>query len=112
MTLSIKRIAAVQGPLSSLIQGTLFAFAQHLRRQGLRVAGVIEISPREEEGRCKSLSVQDLVLGETYPISQKLGRGSEACNLDPGGLALACRSDRRRHRARGRRGGFEQIRQA
>jgi hypothetical protein len=36
------------------------------------------------------LSVQDLASGETYPITQRLGAGSEACNLDPGGLALAC----------------------
>jgi nucleoside-triphosphatase THEP1 len=86
----VKRIAAVQGSPSLLIQNTLLAFAQHLREKGLRVAGVIEISPCSDEGRCKTLSVQDLTSGASYPITQKLGAGSEACNLDPSGLALAC----------------------
>ena len=86
----IKRIAAVQGASSPTIQGALSAFAQRLRAQGLRVAGVIEVSRCDDEGACKSLSVQDLESGETFPISQKLGAGSEACNLDPSGLAIAC----------------------
>jgi hypothetical protein len=86
----VKRIAAVQGTQSPLIQTTLLGFARHLREQGFRVAGVVEISPCEDQGRCKSLSVQDLASGSSYPITQKLGIGSEACNLDPGGLALAC----------------------
>ncbi|MEK4031722.1 DUF2478 domain-containing protein [Methylocystis sp. IM3] len=90
MNLAVKRIAAVQGAASPLIQSTLLAFAQQLSRQGLRVAGVVEISSCGDEGRCKSLSVRDLASGDTYPITQKLGAGSEACNLDPGGLALAC----------------------
>lgn len=90
MSLVTKRIAAVQGASSPVIQATLFAFAEKLRNQGLRVAGVVEVSPCGDEGRCKSLSVQNLTSGETYSISQKLGAGSEACNLDPSGLAVAC----------------------
>lgn len=90
MSLAVKRIAVVRGASSGLIQSTLFAFAQQLRGQGLRVAGVVELSPCGDEERCKSLSVYNLASGETYPITQKLGPGSEACNLDPSGLALAC----------------------
>jgi hypothetical protein len=90
MSPPIKRIAALRGASSPLIQSTLFAFAQKLRDKGHRVAGVVEVSACEEEGHCKRLSVQNLASGETYPISQRLGAGSEACNLDPGGLALAC----------------------
>jgi hypothetical protein len=86
----VKRIAAVQGAPSPLIQATLLAFARHSREQGLRVAGVVEISPCEDKGHCKSLSVRDLTSGANFPITQRLGAGSEACNLDPGGLALAC----------------------
>jgi nucleoside-triphosphatase THEP1 len=85
-----KRIAALRGGSSSASQRTLSIFAQQLRQEGLRVAGVVEVSRCGEESRCKSLGVQDLVSGETFPISQKLGAGSAACNLDPGGLALAC----------------------
>lgn len=90
MSPSVKRIAALQGAPSPAIQSTLSAFARRLREQGFRIAGVVEVSQCEDEGRCKSFSVQDLASGETFPISQKLGAGSEACNLDPGGLALAC----------------------
>lgn len=90
MALPIKRIAAIHSASSPQMQHTLFAFAQHLRNQGFRVAGVVETSPCDGESRCKNMSVQDLTSGRTYPITQKLGAGSEACNLDPGGLALAC----------------------
>jgi nucleoside-triphosphatase THEP1 len=90
MSVAIKRIAAIRGASSAQIQSTLLDFAQQLRDQGFRVAGIVETSPCQDEGRCKSLSVQDLTSGRTYPITQKLGGGSEACNLDPGGLALAC----------------------
>jgi len=85
-----KRIAAVYGGSSPLIQSRLLSFARRLRGEGLRVAGVVELSSCGERGGCKSLSVQNLVSGETYSITQKLGRGSEACNLDPSGLAMAC----------------------
>ncbi|HYA79921.1 MAG TPA: DUF2478 domain-containing protein, partial [Methylocystis sp.] len=58
--------------------------------RGLRVAGVIEIACEREGGGCKRLSVRDLVSGEEIPISQELGAGSTACNLDPAGLITAC----------------------
>lgn len=86
----LKRIAALQGAGSHELQGTLSAFARELQSQGYRVAGVIEESACDGVGRCKKLSVKDIASGEIIPISQKLGAGSEACNLDPGGLAVAC----------------------
>jgi hypothetical protein len=90
MDLPIKRIAALKGATTRELQGTLSAFARDLQSQGFRVAGVIEESACGGAGDCKSLSVKDIASGETIPISQKLGAGSEACNLDPGGLAIAC----------------------
>ncbi|MFO1102443.1 MAG: DUF2478 domain-containing protein [Methylocystis sp.] len=89
MSLPAKRIAALRGATSHELQGALSAFAREVQSQGFRVAGVIEESACGGGG-CKSLSVKDIWSGETIPISQKLGAGSEACNLDPGGLALAC----------------------
>jgi nucleoside-triphosphatase THEP1 len=85
-----KRIAALYGGTSRELQGALAAFARELQSQGYRVAGVIEESLCGATGACKSLSVRDIASGERIPISQKLGAGSEACNLDPGGLAFAC----------------------
>lgn len=90
MVLPVKRIAALQGATSHELQGTLSAFARELQSQGFRVAGIIEESACGGAGDCKSLSVKDIASGETIPISQRLGAGSEACNLDPGGLAIAC----------------------
>lgn len=85
-----RRIAALQGAPGVAIQNVLAGFAQRLARGGLRVAGVVEISRCDDAGACKSLSVKDIVSGETFSISQNLGAGSQACNLDPGGLAKAC----------------------
>ena len=86
----VRRIAALQGASSATLQSTLEAFAQRLVGRGLRVAGVIEIACEREGGGCKRLSVRDLVSGEEIPITQELGAGSTACNLDPAGLIAAC----------------------
>jgi len=87
---SICRIAALRGAPSATLQATLAAFARRLAGRGLRVAGVIEIACEREGGGCKRLSVRDLVSGEEIAISQELGAGSTACNLDPAGLVAAC----------------------
>lgn len=86
----VKRIAALHGATSYELQDMLSAFARKLQSRGFRVAGVIEEAACSGAGSCKSFSVKDIDSGETIPISQKLGAGSEACNLDPGGLAVAC----------------------
>jgi hypothetical protein len=90
MLSSPRRIAALHGAPSAAIQEVLQGFARKLSRDGLRVAGVIEIADCKPSGGCKSLRVQDLTSGETFSISQDLGPGSTACNLDPSGLARAC----------------------
>ncbi|MGA8170778.1 MAG: DUF2478 domain-containing protein [Methylocystis sp.] len=84
------RIAALSGSSSHAIQNILANFAQRRRGEGARVAGVIEEARCSEPGACKSLGVRDLVSGQTISISQNLGPGSQACNLDLSGLAKAC----------------------
>jgi hypothetical protein len=84
------RIAALRSPSGASIQNILASFAEKRRWEGMRVAGVIEETRCAEAGACKNLGVRDLVSGQTISISQKLGRGSQACNLDPSGLARAC----------------------
>jgi len=39
--------------------------------------------------------VLDLATGARIAISQDLGPGSTACNLDPGGVAMACAAAQR-----------------
>ena len=70
-------------------------FVRRRQAQGLRVAGIIEIAEKADSGACGSLSVIDLATGARIAISQNLGSGSTACNLDPGGLAEACAAAQR-----------------
>jgi hypothetical protein len=83
-------IAAVQGASGKVIQRLFGDFATKLTRDGVRIAGVVEIVEPAATGACGKLAVQDLWTGDRIPISQDLGPGSTACNLDPGGLVAAC----------------------
>lgn len=84
------QIAALQGAPGETIQTILSQFAEGLKRDGFRVAGVVEISQCDEDGACKHLAVRDLTSKSVIKFSQDLGAGSTACNLDPSGLAKAC----------------------
>ncbi len=86
----VPRIAALRGAPSWAMQTLLDEFAQRRARAGLRIAGVVEDSDCAHDGACKRFRVRDLRSGETIPISQDLGRGSTACNLDPAALIKAC----------------------
>lgn len=84
------RIAALQGASSAMIQTLLDNFALRAFRQGYKIAGVIELASGESGGACGGRVVRDLSTGTVMSISQNLGRGSTACNLDPSGLIEAC----------------------
>ncbi len=83
------QIVALQGAASTVIQELLGDFARRLTDVGLRVSGVIERSA-EIAKPCKSMVLRCLDGGRLFSISQDLGPGSLACNLDPEGLVLAC----------------------
>ncbi|MGJ4942138.1 DUF2478 domain-containing protein [Bradyrhizobium sp. HKCCYLS1011] len=83
------QIVALQGAASAIIQGLLRDFAAQLTDTGLRVAGVVE-SAADSDHPCKSMALRSLEDGRLFSISQDLGPGSQACNLDPEGLVLAC----------------------
>lgn len=82
-------VAALGGASGAEIQRLLADFAARRAGEGLRVAGVIEETACAD-GACGSLVLRDLAGAGRIPISQDLGPGSTACNLDPGGLAAAC----------------------
>lgn len=84
------RIAALQGASSATIQALLDDFALRAARQGHKVAGVIELATGESVSACGRRAVRDLSTGAIISISQNLGHGSTACNLDPSGLIEAC----------------------
>ncbi len=88
-------IAAVVGASNAGKQDLLTDFVRRRRAQGWRVAGIVEIGEKTTGGACGALSVLDLTTGARIPISQDLGPGSTACNLDPAGVAEACAAARR-----------------
>ncbi len=82
----ISHIAVLQGAPGTTIQLLLENFAVRASRQGHRVAGVIELPADAQRRRL----VRDLSTGRMTSISQDLGSGSTACNLDSSGLIEAC----------------------
>ncbi len=84
------RIAALPMEASEPAQEVMESFARSLMREGLRVAGVVQARALDPATGRKRIVLRDLTDGALYPISQDLGPGSVACNLDSGELATAC----------------------
>jgi hypothetical protein len=82
-------IAAVGGAPGSVVQRVLAEFAARRAREGFRVAGVIEEADPDGSA-CGAVMLCDLAGTVRVPITQNLGAGSTACNLDPSGLAAGC----------------------
>jgi hypothetical protein len=84
------RIAALPGEPSAEVQSLMAAFARRLAEAGARVAGVTQTRlPEDASGRSR-VALRDVNSGALAAISQDLGPGSVACNLDSGELAQAC----------------------
>lgn len=92
-------IAALPGDPSATVQALLASFAHELTQSGARVAGVTQARALDETTGRPRIVLRDVASGELYPISQDLGPGSVACNLDSGELAQACASIERAARA-------------
>jgi len=80
------RIAALPAEDSVRVQSLIQAFAEELIERGVRVGGVTQVRLADRSG----VMLRDVASGDFYPISQDLGPGSVACNLDTSELALAC----------------------
>ena len=91
-------IAALPAEDSANVQSLMRGFAEAMTTAGLRVAGVTQARVADDEGKSR-IMLRDLISGAHYPISQDLGPGSVACNLDTGELALACAAVERAARA-------------
>jgi hypothetical protein len=83
-------IAALPGEDSEMVQPLLERFAGELAARGLRVAGVTQMRIAGDAAGRKRIALRSISGGALYPISQDLGPGSVACNLDTGELAQAC----------------------
>jgi hypothetical protein len=84
------RIAALPGEPSAEVQQLIADFARSLALAGARVAGVTQTRILDEATGRRRIVLKDVRTGALYAISQDLGPGSVACNLDTGELAQAC----------------------
>ncbi len=91
-------IAALPAQESEKVQSLMRGFALELAGTGLRVAGVTQMRGTDAAGRSR-IFLRDLASEAEFLISQALGPGSVACNLDAGELALACAAVERAARA-------------
>ncbi len=91
-------IAALPAQDSETVQSLMRRFALELAETGLRVAGVTQMRGADASGRSR-IFLKDVASGTEFIISQDLGPGSVACNLDAGELALACAAVERAARA-------------
>jgi hypothetical protein len=85
-------IAALKSASTFEVQSLLARFSERRAREGLRVAGVVEIANETPNSACRTLALREIGTAAVFPIVQDLGRGSVACNLDADGLAAACAS--------------------
>jgi hypothetical protein len=93
------RIVALQGTSSSQIQALLANFAARVALKGHDVAGVVELAAAKPNGGCRTFSLRDLSTGAIISISQDLGPGSTACNLDTSRASASLRRGGAGHRA-------------
>jgi hypothetical protein len=84
------RIAALPGEPSAEVQSLMAAFARRLTAGGARVAGVTQTRIHDAATGRSRIALREIGGDALYAISQDLGPGSVACNLDSGELAQAC----------------------
>ncbi|MBI1866814.1 MAG: DUF2478 domain-containing protein [Methylocystis sp.] len=84
------RIAALRSEENPAIQELLDNFASELAQGGWRVAGVTQARRRDAATGRERIVLREPASGALYQISQDLGPGSAACNLDTRELARAC----------------------
>lgn len=67
----------------------LLEFCSGLRQTGWQVGGLVQRRLPAPGGGKPLLELEDLRTGEVFSISQRLGKLSQACSLDTGGVAQA-----------------------
>src|ERR1700761_4288141 len=82
------RFGVVAYPEGGDVEALLARFADSLRGQGVAVAGLLQRSSREANGRPR-MEMIDIASGDVILISQNLGGKSSACCVDLTGVADA-----------------------
>ncbi|CAN7577900.1 DUF2478 domain-containing protein [Bosea sp. LjRoot237] len=83
-------------PLAAIVYSTGFPIdelmaevADTLKREAVRLGGVVQHNNGDCMSGCASMALEDLSSGQLFPISEDRGGGSAGCRLDAAGLAAA-----------------------
>ena len=87
--------AVIHGPGSLAVDDLLDRFVAELRQRGFRVGGVVQRNYGTTCDCADRMELVDVATGEAFNISQNLGRESQSCRVDPGGVADASQVLRR-----------------
>lgn len=82
-------LAAIPFASGFAIDALMHGLVGRLKRQGLRLGGVVQHNDAICDDRCMAMSLEDVASGRRFPISQELGSGAAGCHLDATGLAAA-----------------------
>lgn len=82
-------IAAILYTPQDNVEAILMAAANRLAERGVKLGGVIQHDVGCAIDDPCAMELEDLASGDRFSLSQELGRGSEACRLDPAALAHA-----------------------
>lgn len=83
------RVAAILDDGGGDVGQRLADFSANQRHAGRSVLGVVMQYRDQGPGRKRAMILIDIDSGTEYPVSQALGKGSDACQLDPRGFADA-----------------------
>jgi nucleoside-triphosphatase THEP1 len=82
-------IAAVLYDHGDPVEELLATVAQALRRESVRVAGLLQHSVRDQASARCVIDLENIDTGRRYPLTQNLGIASQSCALDITALAEA-----------------------
>ncbi|MBP2227399.1 uncharacterized protein (DUF4213/DUF364 family) [Azospirillum agricola] len=88
--------AVIHGPGSVGVDRLLDDFAAELIRRGFRVGGLVQRNHGAIDDACAEvMELVDVATGHAFDITQRLGRESQSCRVDPTGVADASQAVRR-----------------
>ncbi|PWC82085.1 hypothetical protein TSH100_25480 [Azospirillum sp. TSH100] len=86
--------AVIHGPGSYGVDALLDGFSAELKRRGFRVGGLVQRNHGPGDDCAERMELVDVATGHAYDITQKLGRESQSCRVDPTGVAEASQAIR------------------
>lgn len=86
--------AVIHGPGSYGVDALLDGFTADLKRRGFRVGGLVQRNHGSGDDCAERMELVDVATGRAYDITQKLGRESQSCRVDPTGVAEASQAIR------------------